>query len=70
MITIDVTANDLRAAYLPGRAKIGTADTAAVGLTYSGTPITRIVFGRYNVVEYWNGGDHFATFQDRAGIDD
>ena len=67
-ITIDVTVNDLRNAYMPGRSKTGAIEIS--GPTYSGVPITRMVFGRYGVVEYWNGSDHYATFQDTAGIDD
>jgi hypothetical protein len=68
MITIAVSAADLRRAYLPGRSKTGSVETN--GLTYRSKPISRIVFGRYNRIEYWNGADHFATFQDSAAIDD
>jgi hypothetical protein len=68
MVRITVSVDDLRKAYMPGRAKTG--EVATPPITYMGRSISRIVFGRYGRVEYWDGLTQFATFQDWIGIDD
>lgn len=69
-VTISISVSDLRSAYMKGTAKTGSVDTTSIGITYDGKPITKLVFCRYNVVEYWNGDNLFAKFQDKCGIDD
>ena len=70
MACANVKVSELRTAYMPGRAKTGSADTSAIGITYYGKPIHRMEFGRYNYVAFYNDGGKFAAFQDNAGIDD
>ena len=70
MACATVKISELRAAYMPGRAKTGSADTSAIGITYGGKPIHQMEFGRYNYVAFRCDGEIFAAFQDTAGIDD
>jgi len=66
---------DLRTAYMPGRAKIGRVDVSPIGLAYQGKRIGVIEFARHNVVRYYepNAAFCFATFsslRNTAGLDD
>lgn len=59
---------DLRAAV--SARKLGTYD-ALPGWTYRGRAIARVEFDRAEIVRFFDpAGVCFATFQDRAGLDD
>ncbi len=69
MTSIKTTLASLRK--LAGIKKMtGSADVSAIGITYSGKPITTLTFLRAQVVEYRNGEKLIAAFQDAAWIDD
>lgn len=65
--------DDLRAAYMPGRRKIGSVDVSSLGLTYCDKPIATIMFGRHGMVHYYDkdAAFCFAAFnKNRACLDD
>ena len=68
MASIQISTATLRK--VVGLKKNGRTDVSAIGLTYEGQPITTLEFMRAQVVEYHNGGQVLAIFQDRCWIDD